>query len=781
MTLRAVETFRGEVPLLASRLLPDNAAEAAVNTRLYTGDLEAFKQFAMTHGLANAGPVQTISLMAGQYWLSWDQQVDVARGTVPGDTTYRTYLTGLDAPRFTNLALATTGPEPYPVVTRLLGVPPPDSPPTLVVGVDPTPTSFSVNIFDEGDVLSSNWTVSGFINQLNFTSNVVQDAVTGNPAPSYQVSIENNTGAPAYAYRNVGIAGSLVSTMSVDFSISAAQGDDGIVVEIGLGLDVNGSGPRVGVFSDIGSPVLAVLAGSDWGTQSILSSIPVGSGLTRGVWYTLTLQRTVNADNSTTVTATLYLGSGQLATVTATSAFTDGDYCALLGTTGDDQKNTFYDNLLIQGGGSLNTSITSIATSYVYTYVNDLGEESAPCLPSNTVLRPDGVSVTVTTATDAPSGTSGDYGIETKRIYRAVTGNTGTVFRFVAEIPLAQADYIDVLTDAELGEVLESDIWALPPDDLEGILALPNGVMVGFRRNQLCFSAQNQPHAWPVEYRLNTDTDIVGIGNIDTTVVIGTGSFLYVASGNDPAAYSMSKFEVPISASSKLSFAYIIGLGVVFSSPDGLLACTGVGQVRNLTEKVFTRRQWQALDPTSIVSVAHNDIYFMMWENGSDKGCYAVDLRSGGFGIVQMAFHACAVYVDPLEDNFYLVLDEDDEPDDDALPVPAAPPPYVDSRTIYEFEGSDDLMNYRWRSKEWNEPYPSFHPIAQVRRAGGATGNLIARFYGDGVMLDEILIDGDVEFTLTPPDASYNTFQMELLGTDPVKVLQAADDVTELG
>ena len=57
-------------------------------------------------------------------------------------------------------------------------------------------------------------------------------------------------------------------------------------------------------------------------------------------------------------------------------------------------------------------------------------------------------------------------------------------------------------------------------------------------------------------YRLNTDTDIVGIANVDTTVVIGTQSFVYVATGNDPAVYSMSKFEVPYAAVAKASFAY---------------------------------------------------------------------------------------------------------------------------------------------------------------------------------------------------------------------------------
>jgi hypothetical protein len=282
---------------------------------------------------------------------------------------------------------------------------------------------------------------------------------------------------------------------------------------------------------------------------------------------------------------------------------------------------------------------------------------------------------------------------------------------------------------------------------------------------------------------LNTDTDIVGIGNIDTTVVIGTGSFLYVASGNDPANYSMNKFEVPYAASSKLSFAYITGLGVVFSGPDGLLACAGIGQVRNLTQAVFTRRQWQALDPTSIVSVSHNDIYFMFWEAASGRGCYAVDLRAGGFGVVQLGFHACAAYVDPIEDKMYLVLDANTEPDDILLPVPPAAIGYVDGRTIYEFEGNTTtLMTYSWRTKLWLTEHPDFYAIAQVRRGADAIGNLIVRFFGDGVMLDELVIDSNTEFTLSPPtDGAYDTFEMELVGTDTVRVIQAANDVMELG
>lgn len=153
---------RGEVPRLASHLLPDNAAQAAVGARLLTGDITAWRQFSSVKTLATPAPVRTIYLLKDK-WLSWGVDVDVARGIVPGDDTYRIYLTAptlYGAPRWTNYTLATTGSEPYPVATRPLGVPNPDAAPTLSVGVDTTATTFSVNITDNGDQLTDSWTTS---------------------------------------------------------------------------------------------------------------------------------------------------------------------------------------------------------------------------------------------------------------------------------------------------------------------------------------------------------------------------------------------------------------------------------------------------------------------------------------------------------------------------------------------------------------------------------------------------------------------------------------------
>ena len=775
---RQVLSFRGEAPRVTPRGLPDNAAQAAINASLFTGDLRSYRQFAPELGLANPGLVRTIYKLVDS-WLSWEADVDVARGTVAGDTTYRTYLTGptvYSEPRFTNYALATTGAQPYPVTTRPLGVPAPESAPGAVVEVGTTPTT---SVSDEGDQLASAWITSAATFSGGTVSEVTQSASIGNPLPSYRIVDRKNVGFGAFAYRDFGIGNYVATRFVCQFTMAQSLGG---YVEASWRVMCTEEGYGVTVkIGRIGTTTYLLIGnGSGWGSiASWLAQTPTGAlDGTATTWYTIEVNAVVNDSGSVTVTAKLYDGSTLICETAVTNAFDTGGFCGIEGVTADtDGYTTYYDNFLVEGSGS-SSVVLSTATSYVYTFVNDLDQESAPSPASATVLRPDGLAITVTTPVAIPSGMSADYGINKKRIYRAVTGNLGTVFRFVAEIDLTTADYIDELTDSELGETLQSELWALPPADLKGILALPNGVMAGFSKNQLCFSAQNYPHAWPVEYRLNTDTDIVGIGNVDTTVVVGTQSFVYSASGNDPAAYSMSKFEVPYACTSKRSIAYLTGIGVVFAGPDGLMAVTGPGQVRNLTDPVFTREQWQALNPASIHGVAHNDVYWMFWESGSLRGCYALDMKQNGAGVIQMAFHAAAAYVDPIEDKMYLVLDEDAEPDDVLLPVPADPPAHIDGRTIFEFEGNPAVrMNYRWRSKLWLLEHPAWLSVFQVKAED--YDNILLRIYGDGVQIEELVVEDETEFTVTQTDL-YTTLEVEVLGSSPVRVIQGAEDIKEL-
>lgn len=783
----SVNSFRGEAPRVTPRALPDNAAQIAINARLLTGDLEAWRQFALEKTLANSpGPVETIYKLR-DVWLSWQADVNAARGAVAGDTTYRTFLTGpdvYDRPQFTNYAMATSGPEPYPADTRPLGVPGPDAAPAVVAGIDPNPTTFNVDIFDEGDQFAANWTGAPSQFAHGGATIVQQSAVVGHPAPSYETLFDDNPGAPSYLYRNFGVEKCTVVRMSFDFYMTSGSGNY-FQMNSGIMRTLAGAGVLVGLSpSSLGQGVLSIGTAQGWtisGQATLASSSPVA--ISFSTWYTCTVQLLTNSDGTQTVTATLSLGSVQLATVTTTGTFLNGDYGGFYSETsnndGVDRYRTYYDNILVQGSGATGYVAANVATNYVYTYVNDLGQESAPSFASATVLRPDGIAITVTTPTTLPSGFD-DYGIATKRIYRAVSGAGGTSYQFVAEIPLAQADYVDSIPDTELGEVLQSDLWALPPTDLRGLVALPNGVLAGFSKNQLCLSAQNYPHAWPVEYRLNVDTDIVAIGVIDTTVVLGTENFIYLAIGTDPAAYSMTKLEVPQACVSKRSLAYLIGIGVVFASPDGLIAVAGNGNVRNLTSGVFTREQWQALAPETILGVAHEDIYFFWYDQGAsgNRGGFALDMKSDGFGLIELGFLATAAFADPLTDQLYLVLTEDDEPSAVYLPLPSTAPTNTTGLNIFKFNAptGDGRMVYRWRGKLNLLAHPAVFKYCQVRAED--FNNLVLRQYANGVLLTEDVITDETPFTLPLID-DYTTFEIELIGTSRVYTVQVAEDISE--
>lgn len=129
-----LERFIGEVPRLASTLLPDMAAQRCVNTKLRSGALVPFRTSTSIVQLTNSGVVKAIYPMTSgttTKWLSWIADVDIARAQLPNDTTQRIYYTGDGAPKVTNASLALTGDGPYPAASYTLGLPAPTTAPSI--------------------------------------------------------------------------------------------------------------------------------------------------------------------------------------------------------------------------------------------------------------------------------------------------------------------------------------------------------------------------------------------------------------------------------------------------------------------------------------------------------------------------------------------------------------------------------------------------------------------------------------------------------------------------
>ena len=91
-------SFQGEVPRINARLLPENAAQIARNSRFEDGALVPLNLSAVVEALATpVDPIVTIYRRYDGTWLTWDVEVNASGGPVTDSD--RTYYTGDGVPK----------------------------------------------------------------------------------------------------------------------------------------------------------------------------------------------------------------------------------------------------------------------------------------------------------------------------------------------------------------------------------------------------------------------------------------------------------------------------------------------------------------------------------------------------------------------------------------------------------------------------------------------------------------------------------------------------------
>lgn len=359
----------------------------------------------------------------------------------------------------------------------------------------------------------------------------------------------------------------------------------------------------------------------------------------------------------------------------------------------------FPDSWLYMGVPNPTTAPTLVASgttapaedrAYVYTYVSTFGavtEESGPSPAANVTVSTSGATVTVSGFAAAP--TTG-YNITHRRIYRTVVGATSVVYSFVAEIPISTTSFVDNLTVNQLGEGLTTLEFEPPPSGLKGLVAMPNGILAGFKDNEVWFCEPYLPHAWPSVYTLAVEYPIVGLGVYDTTLVVMTNKYPYLITGTTPAAMSQTKLPIPQPCASKRSIASD-QYGVLYASPNGLVSI-GAGTQDVITTPLYTRDEWQTLAPTSMLGVIYNNLY--MCFHNTPTGIEALVIARGDIPPLSfLSFDATSVYIDRGTGYIYAVSQFDNK--------------------LYQLD-SDQVNNtlYEWKSKKFVMPNPmSFSTI----------------------------------------------------------------------
>jgi hypothetical protein len=322
--------------------------------------------------------------------------------------------------------------------------------------------------------------------------------------------------------------------------------------------------------------------------------------------------------------------------------------------------------------------------AYVYTHVTEFGvvaEESAPSPAGTVTCATSGATVVLTAFSTPPTG---NYNFKYRRIYRTVTGAASVTYQFVAEIPIAQTSYSDTKTVAQLGSVLSSIFYTPPPAGLRGLIAMPNGILAGFVGNQVWFCEPYLPHAWPANYMLTVKDPIVGLGTFGNTLFVGTSSNPYLITGSTPGSMTQEMLPLVQPCASKRSIASD-QYGVLYASPNGLVSL-GLGTQDVVTTPLYTRDEWQLVNPETMIGMIYNNQYFGF--HTDDAGTRAIVLTRGDIPpLIEFEFDAVAVHTDKTTGQIF--------------GVSAA------NNSIYEIDSSEiNQTTYEWQSKKFVLPNP---------------------------------------------------------------------------
>lgn len=339
----------------------------------------------------------------------------------------------------------------------------------------------------------------------------------------------------------------------------------------------------------------------------------------------------------------------------------------------------------VKAGTPTTTAITTTVL-YVYTRVTSFGEESEPSPISSDLVISPGNTVTLSGFVTAPAG----RGYTTQRIYRSQTGTTGGAnLYFIAERPDSAASYVDNLGPSAFAEPLPSLDWNPPPAGLKGLVAMPNGIMVGYVGKDLYFSEPYRPHAWPEKYSLSANYDIVSLAVSGSTLVVGTKGWPELVGGSSPDTMTMERLELTMPCVNEQGMVDM-GYSILYPSNDGLVMVQG-GSPALISGPVFTRDQWLRLDPKTMVCGQFYGRFYGSYsyidsEGIRQQGTIILDITGDQPYLIRSQHKADAMFYDVTDNKLYMAI----------------------GISIYEWdalEADNDLMTYR--SKAFVTPQPT--------------------------------------------------------------------------
>jgi hypothetical protein len=653
-----ITTFLGKAPKISPELLPNTAAQIAENCKLYSGDLLPYPQPVVVDNTSRTGTLKTLYALRNPSnpndlkWLSWTTDVEIAVASSNLQDEQRFYYTGDGAPKVSNYELATTGAPPYPVDYYDLGLPvPPDSATLTTTAAAFTTKATSTFARDAGNIVTivtsvahglrtgNTITVSGFTfrtgtyNQPGGTTVTVtiNDHGLANGA---SVTLDFTSGAAidsTFTITNV-----TTNTFDVVVGVAATTSGD-VRWDI---RNVNATNVECTVVN--ATTFTYFSPGPQVTTTTYTDGAVDLGGLTQArsyvfTWFTPWEEESIASKPSDN----LYIKEGVTVTVSNLPTIKpSGDnfvrgvrlYRTLSSTSGTEY---FRLATLWFPTGLASVERTANVSRVTLLFPHNLGIDDRFKISGCTDATFD---ITGGIVTDIPDDYTFEYAQVAADVAPTVVG-AGTMYHDVSENPPTTAarywgdstyDFTDDFDSRNLLDILASDEYDAPPEELRGLTSIPNNVLVGFVGNTLYFSEPNQPHAWPDRYATPVGEDIVALAAIAGSLLVLTKGYPYIVAVRDPAAgIAVDRIDVLYPCLSAKSVV-TMGYGIVWSTNDGLAVYSSSSGAALVTKLLYNNDTWTVdLDPTTVVAEYYGENYFAAHSQGSFV--FEQDVKAGGF------------------------------------------------------------------------------------------------------------------------------------------------------
>jgi len=240
--------------------------------------------------------------------------------------------------------------------------------------------------------------------------------------------------------------------------------------------------------------------------------------------------------------------------------------------------------------------------------------------------------------------------------------------------------FIDDFSFLSLLTTLTSTEYESPPETLQGLTVLHNSMMAGFVGNDLYFCEPGQYHAWPSQYRLSFEYDIVTLASVGGLLLVLTKGYPYLVEGSFPSTMVPQKLPVMYPCVSAASVV-ATNFGIVWSTHDGL-AVYGGGGAQLLTKVVHFSDTWNAdVNPNEIVGTVYKENYIGSTETAA-LTLEAVDGGEAGVGLsfVDLDFQYSAAWYDNETNVLYTAVGQNGD--------------------IYQWDNpAPQNLTMRWKSK----------------------------------------------------------------------------------